>query len=532
MKPVAFVLFIAIAALSHAQQSYTNLYESHGASFIWNMTELDGGNVLIGLGPARGISRLDAFGNVIQTQSHWSDTLTGIGGIRHYAANEFVFAAGYRKDTCYVGQSLSLDRYPTIGKVDSLGTLLELRQYSLAAGCSNAAGDIVVTADGGIVAWGYRDDFFALKVDSDLIPIWAKAFDYIGGIQFIKELPGGDLLAGINMATAGAVVARISANGDILWCKSYIRPRGMIHDAVIESDDSYVITGYTDSILNPDIFDPLPDNYHPKLFMMKLDGAGEVDWCRGYEGFPSKWYTAQWSQLTRTNDGQLAVLATIGDENYNVEYQPFLMKTDLNGDTLWTRSFGRDEPFRYYSRGFLAHSDGGFLFNGQVFGDLPMGNLGMAYVFKTDSMGHLPCFDRPYPVVISELFPTDSSFNLISVDGAVAGPAFLSDTTFAAFSMYDACDVITNVSLRSSSHHRPRVRPNPNTGQFTVEFADPLIAESYYSVYDTMGKLLFQRRLPTGATQEEVDLTGFSPGTYVLRFTDRDGVCYERVVLE
>ncbi|MBP8878543.1 MAG: T9SS type A sorting domain-containing protein, partial [Flavobacteriales bacterium] len=61
---------------------------------------------------------------------------------------------------------------------------------------------------------------------------------------------------------------------------------------------------------------------------------------------------------------------------------------------------------------------------------------------------------------------------------------------------------------------------------------DPLQAESYYSVYDTMGKLLFQRRLPTGATQEEVDLSGFSPGTYVLRFTDRDGVCYERVVLE
>ncbi len=42
------------------------------------------------------------------------------------------------------------------------------------------------------------------------------------------------------------------------------------------------------------------------------------------------------------------------------------------------------------------------------------------------------------------------------------------------------------------------VRPNPNTGHFTLSFADPLMAESYYSVYDTMGKLLFQRPLPQG----------------------------------
>lgn len=79
---------------------------------------------------------------------------------------------------------------------------------------------------------------------------------------------------------------------------------------------------------------------------------------------------------------------------------------------------------------------------------------------------------------------------------------------------------------------RPIVRPNPNTGRFTVEFADPLTAESYYSVYDAMGKLLYQRPLPAGATLEEVDLGRFGKGTYVLKFTSPDGMCYERVVVE
>ena len=76
------------------------------------------------------------------------------------------------------------------------------------------------------------------------------------------------------------------------------------------------------------------------------------------------------------------------------------------------------------------------------------------------------------------------------------------------------------------------IRPNPNTGRFTVEFQDPLMAESYYSVYDAVGKLLYQRPLRAGATVEEVDLARFGPGTYVITFTSQEGTCYEQVVVE
>ena len=65
-----------------------------------------------------------------------------------------------------------------------------------------------------------------------------------------------------------------------------------------------------------------------------------------------------------------------------------------------------------------------------------------------------------------------------------------------------------------------------------MQFQDPLLADSYYSLFDTMGKLLLQRPLPTGATVEEVDLTRFGAGSYVIKFTSPDGVCYERVVVE
>ncbi|HQW07002.1 MAG TPA: T9SS type A sorting domain-containing protein [Flavobacteriales bacterium] len=533
MKNSLLILaFTCSVGYSHGQQTFAHLYDGV-TSFMYNLTELEGGNLFVGLGRTRAVTRLDAQGFVIGTHSYWADQtspLTGLGAIRRYADNEYLFTGGARGDTCAdPGTNSTLSFSPVLGKMDSMGNVIELHQYVLNDGCQNTCGDVSVTSDGGAVTWGYRSDFFAFKVDAAMMPVWARHFANNGGFQFIKELPSGDLLAGINMDTAGAVVARMDANGEFLWCKSYIRPKGMIHDAVILSDDDFIITGYTDSI-NISLFDPLPGTFQPKLFMMKLDGMGEVQWCRGFASNTNRWYTRQWSRIQPTLDGNFVLLATLGQPNSNFFYRPFLMKTDQNGDSLWTRSMAADN-YALRTRDLIAHSDGGFAFTGSVWGTLPDLNSSLAFVFKTDNEGYLSCVERPYPVQIVDLFPTDSSFVLTSVDGATRSPAYLNDSIFDPFAVYDACEIILNTVTYTFST-KMRVYPNPTTGHFTVQFQDPLQAESYYSVYDTMGKLLFQRRLPTGATQEEMDLTGFSPGTYVLRFTDRDGVCYERVVLE
>jgi hypothetical protein len=67
---------------------------------------------------------------------------------------------------------------------------------------------------------------------------------------------------------------------------------------------------------------------------------------------------------------------------------------------------------------------------------------------------------------------------------------------------------------------------------FTLSFAAPQMAESYYSVYDNMGKLLFQRPWPHGKETEQVDLSHLGAGTYVVRVTSKDGSYCERVVVE
>jgi hypothetical protein len=77
-----------------------------------------------------------------------------------------------------------------------------------------------------------------------------------------------------------------------------------------------------------------------------------------------------------------------------------------------------------------------------------------------------------------------------------------------------------------------RIQPNPTPGRITVSFPDPLQRDTYYSVIDATGRLLYQRPLPAGGTEEDIDLSRFGPGTYILRITDPDGQRNERVLVE
>ena len=92
--------------------------------------------------------------------------------------------------------------------------------------------------------------------------------------------------------------------------------------------------------------------------------------------------------------------------------------------------------------------------------------------------------------------------------------------------------LFTSIPEAPNAFAASSVWPNPSTGRFTLEFKDPLAAESYYSVYDVMGKLLCQRPLPTNTKLEEVDFLRFGTGTFAIKFTSPSGIGYERVVIE
>ena len=526
----AFIPFILLACSNGSKaQSTVQRYHTTTGTATLHIHELSSGNLFTGIAYQSGTSVMDPWGNILHTQCYDLQPFTVLQSVRKHTNNEMFFVGGILSDSCAVAESLEVD--PVFGKMDSLGNILSLFRYQLnAVTCNNIALDLEVTSDGGAVAWGKDESLFALKVGQNSMPVWSKQFAHRGSFGFIRELPGGDLLAGINMDTAGVVVARLNAAGNFLWCKSYMRPRGKVQDCVIESDSSFMITGFTDSIASTDVTIPLPPDYHPKLFLMKLNGAGDVQWCKGYEGDP-RWYARRGPRMVRTLDARYLVLANIGQTNLNLELRPFLMKLDLNGDTLWTRSVGMT-GYTYRTSDLMASSDGGFYYDGSAFGDFGFPLMSAGYLFKTDSLGHLPCDERAHPVEVMDLFPTDSSFTLSWVEGAEAFPVTNSFADYGPIVVMDTCSLHVGTPPPMDRSRSMQVLPNPNAGRFTVHFEDPLTVDSFYSVYDNVGRLLYQRPLAEGKENVEIDLSRFGKGTYLLRFTNREGVCNERVVLE
>jgi hypothetical protein len=528
MRATSFFAFAcAWSCAAHAQSTFMRLITA-STSYAFDLNVLPSQNIIA---PLSQTVLMDPQGHVQHVSVIYSGGTYGVQTLKLVGPNELLFTTATQATTCPSSGTNSL-LYPVIGKMDTLGSTQVARKYELNNGVCNAGpGRFELTSDKGVITWGREKTFYAIRVDSLLEPIWTRKVERSGGFQFIKELPNGDLLAGINMDTAGVVVARMDADGNFLWSKSYMRPGGMVHDALIESDDSFIITGYTDSTQL--LFtEPFPASFQPKLFMMKLDGDGEVQWCKGWYSAPFLWYTGRPSKIRRTLDGHYAVLATLGAPQNNFHYHPFLMKTDTNGDTLWTRAVGED-GYVYIAQDLLAHSDGSYMLSGIIYGDLP-GNASK-FIYKTDSLGQFDCQEHPNPVQVSDLFPVDSSFVLTSTASlATATTILVNDSILdpSIFTTYDGCTFATNLPPRMERHTPMSIRPNPNTGHFTLSLANPLMAESYYSVYDTMGKLLFQRPLPQGKATEEVDLSRFGAGTYVVRVTSKEGSCYERVVVE
>jgi len=114
------------------------------------------------------------------------------------------------------------------------------------------------------------------------------------------------------------------------------------------------------------------------IYLVKTDGQGDTLWTRVYVGC----HDVNIWNIQRTNDGGYVMAGDV-ELNGSSQYDYFLAKTNETGDTLWTRSFGGwDNDFGSSVQQSL---DGGYIVAGWT---LSFGaGSGDIYVVKTDSLG-------------------------------------------------------------------------------------------------------------------------------------------------
>ena len=135
---------------------------------------------------------------------------------------------------------------------------------------------------------------------------------------------------------------KTNATGDTLWTKTYGGTGDDGGRAVKQTNDGgYIISGYTSSFDN--------------LYLLKSDGNGILTWSKTYSGTASP----KGESVIQTSDGGYF---TTGEGNYIN-----LIKTDSNGDTLWTREIHEASGFcTAYSS--LQTNDGGYIISGNAHG--------------------------------------------------------------------------------------------------------------------------------------------------------------------
>ena len=246
--------------------------------------------------------------------------------------------------------------------------------------------DVQSTDDGGYIVLGGKSsqnhmaDIWLIKTDANGDTIWTKTFgDTLSeyGYSLQQTNDGGYIISGVRMRSWGYYswlidvwLVKTDINGDTTWTKtigdSAIGKNGNAeygHYVQQTSDGGYIIVGnkYTAS------------TYEEDIWLIKTDTNGDTVWTKTFGDTLSDYGIA----VQQTDDGGYVVIGT--KFIYNQGNDIWLIKTDANGDTMWTKGFGR---------GFVNQvgqtSDGGYILIGTKYSDIFEDDI---WLIKTDTNG-------------------------------------------------------------------------------------------------------------------------------------------------
>jgi len=424
----------------------------------------------------------------------------------------------------------------SIYKCDSSFLPLDGKKYSFDGEIFNNMGarHIIATRSNNLMASGNRGYInnttprntvpVIFQVDTNLNLINSKVlYGFLGSAEFVVEADSGRFYAGLNLETVGSCIMSFRENGQVDWIKSYIRPRGWMHEGLMVDGSLYVV-GFTDS-LNRSLGSSFPAWFDPAMYLMKLDTSGAVVWCKTYDTPVGKGVAIYSASLRLTHDQQLLMTCMGAAQNNDAT---MLVKTDLNGDTIWTRFMGYPPTWSCYPKTAVLNN-GDLLLRGYYYGGIWQY---LAYLYRLPPDGISSCHQMQGVVLTGVLPVTDSLVTMTEVNNIhTQKPAYLVvDTPYVPLFVFDAClylpvkenSIVTDESLIN-------FYPNPSKGIF--QYPNESNIPWNIRVYDAQG-----RKLETKANQTEnpinLNLQIYSSGIYTIVLQYKSTIITKKVMLE
>ena len=262
--------------------------------------------------------------------------------------------------------------------------------------------DIIQTPDGNFTIVGYTTsapaqyyDAFMLRADSNGDTLWTQLYGSSGydDANSVKPLPDGGFIFG-GQSSNGAngfdqFLVRTNSSGSVLWTKK-IGSLGTDNlECLTLTSNGFILSGSSSTVPGGD-----DDGY-----LVRTDTAGTVLWEKLYgDTAPDDMH-----RVENTTDGGFIISGTTssyGAENPNL----WFVKTNSVGDTMWNKTFGRDNHDHGYSG--QQTSDGGYILAGHTgsFGY----NYEEAYILKMDASGNI-ANQMTYTSIFDILLPSNNS---------------------------------------------------------------------------------------------------------------------------
>lgn len=250
---------------------------------------------------------------------------------------------------------------------------------------NEVAYSICETYSGGFVVAGLTStfgsgpqDIFIVKTDSNGDTVWTRT---IGGISFeaahyvCETSDSCYVIAGYTESFGGGgkdiYLLKLDADGVELWNKIYGGPQQDCSYSVCETQDGgLMVVGYKDG----------PSGWvKGDLWLLKTDSSGDTVWTKTYGGAGQDYGVS-----IREAPDYGFIIAGINSSESAGGKDVWLVKTDANGDTAWTRTYGGVlEDVGY---GVHMTSDNGYIVTGYINGTGEW-TAGDVWLLKMDAAG-------------------------------------------------------------------------------------------------------------------------------------------------
>lgn len=417
------------------------------------------------------------------------------------------------------------------------------------------------TSNGGFVIVGNTNNLvYLIQTNINGDTIWTKTFGGSNsntGHSVRQTIDDGFIIAGetnsFNSGNFDVYLIRTDINGDTIWTRTYGGASDDYGYSVCQTFDSgFVVAGYTRS------FGAGYDDF----YVLRIDANGDTLWTKTYGG--ADWDDAY--SIQQTNDYGFIIVGWT--KSYGAgDADVYLIRTDGNGDTLWTKTFGGidwdgascvqltdDGGYlivgsgliktnsngdtlwtRKLSGGFgLQTNDGGYIITGSKVSGTGLQYYD-AYLIRTDSNGDTLWTKKyggtNYDIGNSVQQINDGGFIIVGTTlsfGAGGADIYLIKTDSNG-------NVLTGIN-EPTFNNQPLVKISPNpfstTATLQIYNLQSAISNLQFRMYDVLGREVFQSAISN--SQFTISRQGLPSGIYFYKIAARgyETIANGKVVIE